>query len=214
MLQKIAKALAGLVLVVAYVVILESYIAIDLLPAQLRALHSLGFTDGIAFFFSGIISYSIAADHNRSNLVSDLLLPASVLIVLLLMSTMVMSYMLSLSTDVAILFSSDELAVLEESKQLLAWGEVLSYSLIALAGLNAMFAIGNRRERQLIIALTLFGIQLVMVAGFVLNRPLWAGELATVSQSARPAVVILFLLLSTGLLASLLDTFRRPSTTA
>lgn len=209
--QKLAKVLACLVLIMAYIVIVDAYVQVDFLPESFERLLSLGFADGIAFFFCGIIVYSVATSRNVSNLVSDLMLPASVLIVLLLMSTMVMSYWLGLTTDIGILFSSNEIDALESAQRLLAFGEVLSFSLVALTGLNSMFTVGRMYLRQVLLSVVLFSIQIITFAGYITDNPLLKGEIADVSRASHPSVVILFAILGASSVLSAISFMQRQS---
>jgi hypothetical protein len=164
---------------------------------------AIDFADGIAFFFSGVIAYAAIGSGKRSDLISDLLLPASVLVLLLLMATLVTSTLLDLHTDVAMLFSGDELSVVGATASHLPWGEVVGYCLIAAIGLNGMVRLGHVRRRQMILAAGLLLLQTLALAGSHVDMPLLTGEVAGFSRGTVPAVAWLFVALAGAVMLSL-----------
>jgi len=195
MTQKLSQALACFVIGIAYVVILNAYVDIPILRDQIVPGTGADFSDGLAFFFCGIIAYVVGIGSQRSNLVADLMLPTSVLVLFLLMSTRVTAAALGLHIDISILLSGNDSSLLQSADRVLPWGEILSFCLVALNGLSLMVRTRWSAYVPLLTGLTLIVLNASAVLGYVLSIAWLTGRLGSVSVAtsalAAPLLVVI-----------------------
>ncbi|MFC1732899.1 hypothetical protein ACFL6I_21575 [candidate division KSB1 bacterium] len=201
----VSKVLGGVVFLTGVVVMFGWIADIPVLTSILPQWVTMKFSTALSFTLSGIIIYLVACvctSSKVSGIVQMILMSTSFLIILFMVAFLISSLM-GVRTGIEDLFIKEaEDAVKSATHGRPSVGTMVSFMLIAFAGIAALI-----RLRNVYTALRLFGgvifvLGIVAILGYIINMPVLYYYLEGLSTAMAFHTAILFVFAGTGLYIS------------
>ncbi len=199
--QKIAKIIAGIVIIGGIAVVMGWIFDIDALKSILPAFVTMKFNTAISFILGGITLYFIAVSQKGYHEVADIVLPITTFVILLLMATILVSIFFGISTGIEELFIKDILkgTVKGDYPGRPSIATIVNFILIAAAGILTMFHVTNLKKLLLAIGTIISIISSVAIVGYLIDEPSLYYLIEGFSVPIAVYTAILFVMLGIGL---------------
>lgn len=170
---KVSKGLALFVAITGVIVVLGWIFNIGILKSILPGWVTMKFNTAVCFVLSGIILYLIAISFESKFDIAQIFLPTIVLIIFLIMGGHLASTLLGLRLKVGELFIKEaDGAVLSPVPGRPSIATIVSFFLIAAAGILTMLNLANLKSKLRFLGWIIMIIGMVAVLGYVINAPL------------------------------------------
>lgn len=201
--EKISKILGIIVLVGGLIVMFGWFAGIPILTSILPFWVTMKFTTALSFFLCGIVLYYINIHLYKEGKFSEIILPISSLLVLLIMSLLLISVIVGVRTGIEDLFVKEAVdAVKTTTPGRPSAGTMLSFILISISGFLVMGNASNIKKKFLLIGKIVFVLGGLAILGYLLNIPLLYYTLEGWSTAMAFHTAIFFVLLGAGLIFS------------
>lgn len=177
------------------------YFGIQALKSVLPTLVPMKFSTALSFFFSGITLFFIAQSLSGRASIAQAVLPATTLIVMLVMATLLASSIFGLETGIEGLFIEEEEAAVKTTvpgrPSLVTMADFL---VLAATGMSSL--VRHRRQRKLFLASGAFiaATGVAALTGYVLGIEFLYFSWPGVSTGMAPVTAFLFTLAGTDLI--------------
>jgi len=199
---KIVQSLGVIVTLSGLTVMLGWILDINTLKSILPIWVTMKFSTALCFFLSGITLYFIASSQEKGLGIAQVVLPATTLGILLIMSTLLISVFIGVRTGVEDLFIREtEGAVKTTTPGRPSVGTMINFILMATAGIFTMLNTTNLKVKLVIIGRIVVVIGGVAMVGYIFNAPVFYYTIEGFSTAMAFHTAILFVLLGTGLIS-------------
>ena len=196
----LVRILAVIVLITSIAVMTGWVLDIAALKSILPQWVTMKFSTALSFFFGGVILYSLDKSFRDEAGFSEVLLPISSLIILLLMISLLASVLFGISTGIEDLFVKEaQGAVATAAPGQPSIGTMFSFILIALTGITVM-----TKSPRIYLYTSISGWLVVTMGalallGYMLGIPVLYYAIEGMSSAMAVHTAILFLLIGIGL---------------
>ena len=197
----VAKLLAFVVIIAGIAVMVGWILNIGILKSILPYWTTMKFSTAICFVASGIMIYSIVLALDGKLDQAQIIIPATVLIVVLTMGIFFFSAILNIRTGVEDIFIKEgPRAIKSMTSGRPAVSTTMNFILISIAGMFTLIDAKNLRSRLKTIGLIVALIGAVAVIGYILNAPILYYFIKGLSTAMACNTAILFVLSGMGLI--------------
>lgn len=198
LLKNFLKVAAGVVFLGGVLGILGWVFDVTLFKSVFYGMATMKFTTAVCFVFTGIILFFAALHIEKPSDVAKTVILYAVLIILLLMGTILLSGFLGISTGLENLFIK-EIETLDQSiPGRPSAGTIVSFLLVAIGGIIIARKVSQMKNMLFIIGVTVAGIGLVSLGGYVFGMPMLFWKFSSVSTAMAFNTSILFILTGTS----------------
>ncbi len=197
---KLAKVLSLVVILTGIAVMIGWIFDIAPLKSMLPIWVTMKFTTAFSFFLSGITLFVIAGSLERQSVATQLVLPLTSLMLLLLMGTLLASVFLCVRTGIEDLFVREEGVVKTMILGQPSAGTMINFILMATSGLLTLLAIENLILKLKCIGWVVSFIGTVAILGYLIDRPFLYYSIQDWSTAMAFHTAALFVLLGVGLI--------------
>lgn len=172
-----------------------------LLKSILPIWVTMKFTTAVSFFFSGLMLFFMTRFVEGKQDLAGIIVPLSVLVIVLLMSTLLISVFVNVQIGLEDLFVKEPIgAVRTTVPGRPSIGTMVSFLLAALSGILIMLDKPGLKKGLSRIGWTIFLIGLIAVVGYVFNLPGLYYNIADLSTAMAIHTAILFSFFGAGLI--------------
>jgi len=196
--ENLTKILATIVIITSIAVMFGWIFNIALLKSILPFWVTMKFSTALSFFFSGLILYFIIKSKPGGS--SQVVLPISALIILLLMGTLLTSVILNVRTGIEDLFvQEEEDAIKTTTPGRPSIGTMVNFILISVAGIVTMFGALHLKRYLTYLGSIVGIIGIIAILGYIFNLPVLYYAVEDFSTAMAFHTALLFILLGVGL---------------
>ncbi len=198
--QKAVKILSIIVSICGIVVIIGWVFDVIILKSILSIWVTMKFSTALSFFFSGVTLFFIAKSIEGEFTLAQVVLPITTLIIFILMTALLASTFLGLHTGVEDLFVMETRgAVNTLTPGRPSVGTMISFVLVAIAGVLSMLNPAGLKLKLLGIGSAVGIVGILAVAGYAINAPPLYYSISNRDTAMALHTAILFVMLGAGL---------------
>lgn len=199
--KTLAKILAGIVILGGLVVMFGWFLNIPILTSILPQWVTMKFSTAFSFFLSGLTLFFIIEISEGRREASEIVIPITSLLILILMATLLISVIVGFRSGIEDLFVREAAnAIKTTTLGRPSVGTMVSFILIAVAGILSLFDYDKIKKYLKIIGIVIGVLASIAILGYILSVPVLYYAVAGWSTAMAFHTALFFLLLGIGLI--------------